>query len=131
MNKYDKVLETKSALKWVGLARQMSKVTDMRYEIRVCRKHLERAELTPEDIGSSEAELERLKRTSLKAEALFHLKWAREWQSVGDTDETLGSILTCMDYLERAELTPIAIGSSTEETEELKKFAEDHAHHTA
>ena len=94
----------------------------------MCRKHLERAELAPEDIGSSEAELERLERTSFQAEALFHLKWARQWRSVEDADELSGSILTCMDYLERAKLTPVAISSSTEEMEALKKFAEDHEH---
>ena len=130
MNGYDKVLETKIALRWVRLARQMSKIADMCYEIRMCREHLERAELTPEDIGSSEPELERLERTSFQAEALFHLKWARQWRSVEDADELSGSILTCMDYLERAELTPVAIGSSTEEMEALKKFAEDHEHQT-
>ena len=69
------------------------------------------------DLGTSEEELEELKKKSAKIEAKYWLKFARE----GKNDDVLDYIQWAREYLVKAGIKPEEIGTSEKELIELEK----------
>ncbi len=106
------------AIKWLELTRERSQKSNMDSHVGYIREYVEKAGVTLEDIGTNEAEIAGLLKTSYIAEATKWLQLTRERVNSGSMDSHVGYI---REYVEKAGVTLEDIGTNEAEIAGLLK----------
>ena len=113
--------QKREAQKWLEMARGNYRRVAVVFEIEKCRKILEKANLSIEDIGTSENELERLLITGYLSVAKRWLERARKTFKRVGSSISAKEVGHCRWYLKEAGgFEPVAIGTSEDELKRLE-----------